>query len=53
MTLMTSVAINMALGGPVVYGLIRLLAHGIHAGSVAGPQALTVPGAVESDRLAA
>jgi hypothetical protein len=53
MTLMTSIAINVALGGPVVYGLIRLLAHGILGDSVAAPSARTVLGAVESDRLAA
>jgi hypothetical protein len=53
MTLMTAIAINLALGGPVFYGLIKLLSHGILADVTAASSAQRAPSAVDAERLAA
>jgi hypothetical protein len=53
MTTITFITLNAALGTAVVFGLLRLLAHGITSGREAvGAEILSLP-SLESDSLAA
>jgi hypothetical protein len=52
MTSMTAIGLNLALGGPVVFGLLKLLAYGIQLEAAAAPSAETAPVAAP-ERLAA
>lgn len=56
MTLQTLITVNAVLGAVVVYGIVRLLVHGIHSdlrARLGDPAALRPRAARERDRLAA
>lgn len=53
MTTITFIALNAILGTAVVFGLLRLLAHGIASGRQAVEAEIRSLQSLESDRLAA
>jgi hypothetical protein len=53
MTTITFIALNAVIGGAVVFGLLRLLAHGITSGRRAVEAEIRSLQSPESERLAA